>query len=268
MNHLNDHFLRRLWLLIIVLFVCGCAEDKVVFHEVKHPHERLKTSELNVYLQIIKSLPDKKAPALSPLYAPVPDWDYSRELSVKGLIKEEQKYLPNRWFAELEVAKVGNNPRLIKAIKRNNLSVEQFLGLTETISLAAARTHYEDPSELRSIIRAGLYEVKELNKIDKVFAKFPEEEKFDLIRRSAWLCRLTRAQSLLEVPEENAALLKKHWAVITPYLPEDALRDPLADIVDSLLDFGLPFEELPKTGSDITLKWSPRDEGIHIGRDK
>lgn len=256
------------FVIAVLLLFCGCSEEKIIFNEVKHPDERLKTSELNQFLQIVKSLPGKKLPALPPLYAPVPRWDASRELSVKGLIKEEQKRLPNRWFTESVLAELKNNHKLVKVIQKYNLSIEQFLGLTETIAMAASRTHFENIIELRIIARTGQREVSLLLKTDEVFSRFREEERFELIRKAAWLTRLDRARNLIKVPEENVELLRRHWEIISPYLPEDALRDPLEDIVDSLHDYGLPFEEIPESGSDISLKWSPLDENAIIGRDK
>ncbi len=254
--------------LTMLFLLAGCAEEEIVFHEVKHPHERLRVSELNQYLRIIKSLPDKKPPALPSLFAPVPQWDSKRELSIKGLIKEEKKWLPNRWFSEAVLAKLSNNRRLMNALKKENLSVEQFLGLTETISMAAARTHYETVDELRSIVRTGKYELSQLMQLEGVFSSFPEEEQYEIIRKAAWLSRLDRARNLLKIPEENVTLLRNHWDVMKLYLPADALKDPLADIVDTLLVYGIPFEEEPASGFDSKLRWSPNDENAYIGRVK
>ncbi len=268
MNHRRFTFTKILFLLATVLLLAGCAEEQIVFHEVKHPHERLKVSELNQYLRIIKSLPDKKPPALPSLFTPVPQWDSKRELSIKGLIKEEKKWLPNRWFSEAVLAKLSNNRRLINALKKENLSVEQFLGLTETIAMAAARTHYENVDELRVIVRTGKYELSQLMKLEGVFSSFPEEEQYEIIRSAAWLSRLDRARNLLNIPDENVTLLRNHWDVLKLYLPADALQDPLADIVDALLVYGIPFEEEPVSGFDNKMKWSPNDETAYIGRVK
>ncbi len=267
MNYRILTFLNFLSLLIILL-MGGCAEEPIPFHEVKHPHERLKVSELNQYLRIVKSLPDKKLPPLPGLFTPVPQWDSNRELSIKGLIKEEKRWLPNRWFSEAVLAKLSNNRALMNALKKENLSIEQFLGLTETIAMAAARTHFEDIDELRVIVRTGKYELAQLSHLEDVFSSFPEEEQYEIIRKAAWLSRLDRAQNLLKVPDENTTLLQNHWDVLKPYLPEDALQNPLNDIVDSLLVYGMPFEETPESGFDNKMKWSADDETAYIGRGK
>ena len=266
MNRYRFDLLTICLLLASLLPLAGCAKEQVVFQEVKHPHERLKVSELNQYLRIIKSLPDKNPPALPPLFTPVPQWDSRRELSVKGLIKEEKKKLPNRWFSETVLSKLRNNRSLTIALKKENLSFEQFLGLTETIAMAAARTHCENVDELRRIVRTGKYELSQLMKVEGVFSGFPEEEQYEIIRKAAWLSRLDRARNMLKIPEENVALLRRHWDVLKRYLPEDALRDPLADIVDTLTVYGVPFEETPSSGFDDKLKWSPDDETAYIGR--
>lgn len=268
MNHRICILTKLIGILATAMLFGGCADEQILFHEVKHPHERLKVSELNQYLRIVRALPDKKLPRLPDLFTPVPQWDSKRELSIKGLIKEEKKWLPNRWFSESVLAKLSNNRRLMNALKKENLSIEQFLGLTETIAMAASRTHFENIDELRVIVRTGKHELSQLALMEDVFSSFPVEEQYEIIRKAAWLSRLDRAQTLLNVPVENIALLRNHWDVLKPYLPEDALQDPLADIVDSLLVYGMPFEESPESGFDNKMIWSSDDEAAFIGRSK
>jgi len=250
---------------MLAALLTGCAREEAIFNEVKHPHELLKVSELNTYLSIVNELPDHKLPPLPPLFAQLPAWDLDRELSVKGLVKEEQKQNTNRWFSEAVLAKLSANRPLERLLKKHDLSLKQFLGLTETICMAAARVHFEDLAELRRIMRTGQHEINELLKRDDVFCNLPVEEQFELIHRAAWIARLSRAENLLRVPDENVTLLKKYWENMSPYLPAEALTHPLQDIADSLKLYGLPFEELSESGSDAQLRWSPEDPAAHIG---
>ena len=257
----------RLWKILglVVLLLTGCAREETVFNEVKHPHELLKVAELNTYLEIVHELPNRSLPPLPPLFAQLPNWDLDRELSVKGLVKEEQRQNQNRWFTDSVLAKLSTNRPLERLLKKHDLSLKQFLGLSETICMAAARTHFDDLSELRRITRTGQHEINELLKRDDVFCNLPVEDQFELLHRAAWITRLSRAENLLRVPEENVALLKKHAEHMRPYLPVEVLTDPLREVADHLKQYGLPFEELSESGSDAQLRWSPEDPAARIG---
>lgn len=252
-------------LLLMGLGLSGCVRDEVRFNEVKRPHETLKTSELNTYLRIVNSLPKRELPPLPSLFAPLPDWAPQRELSVKGLVKEEQNSQKNRWRSDALLSRLASQRALKKALESHDMTLPQFLGLTESINLAAARTHFEDVAELRMMLRNGQYEINELVRREEVFSTQSMEEQHDILRRAAWITRVNRAQDLLRVPDENVHLLRKHWEAISPYLHPDALRDPLADLVDHLKQYGVPFDETGTVGSDAQLRWSPSDPSARIG---
>jgi len=248
-----------------VLLIAGCAEEVPIFNEVKHPHELLKASEVNQYLKIVHHLPDQKMPRLPTLFAPLPEWDLDRELSVKGLTKEEMKANEKRWFTDTIIARLENHRDLKRLLKRENMSVEQFLGLAQTINTAAAAAHFESLDDLRGITRTGQHEINELMKNEEVFSNLPESQQYDLIRRAAWITRVNRAQKIMRVPQENAKLIREHYDTLKPYLLEEVLANPLADIVDSVKHFGLPFEETAAVGFDADLRWSPNDPTARIG---
>ncbi len=250
-------------LLLGLLALTGCAEEERLFHEVKHPREILKVAEVNQYLKIVNELPDKQLPPLPPLLSPVPRWDADRELSVQGLVNEERKRNGRQWLSESVVVELQSDRWLQKLLEKNGLSTEQFLGLAETICTAAARTRFPEVDELRRTVHHGQAEISDLQQREEVFSTLPPEEQYEVLRQAAWLTRVDRAQDLLAVPDENVALLERHWEVIAPFLPDEVKQDPLADIVDVLQEFGIPFEELPGTGSDADLVWSP-DEGDAI----
>ncbi len=257
--------LKSLRLLILCLVSIGCSSQEIEFNEIKRPHEILKTSELNTYLQIVRGLSEQTLPPLPPLFAPLPNWDVQRELSVKGLAKEQQKAQENRWFTDAVLGKLASDRRLRNLLQKHKITLQQFLGLTESINLAAARTHFEEISELIAMRRTGQFEINELLKREDVFSNLSEEEQYEILRQAAWLTRVSRASELLRVPEENTQLLKKHWDVLKPCLHPDALCDPLEDIVDNLKHYGLPFEESPGSGFDSKLRWSPANSGALIG---
>ncbi len=257
--------MRYLGIILLLLGLGGCVREEVRFNEVKRPHETLKTSELNTYLQIVSSLPQRELPPLPSLFAPLPDWAPQRELSVKGLVKEEQNSQKNRWRSDALLSRLASQRALKKALNSHNMTLPQFLGLTESINLAAARTHFEDVAELRIMLRNGQHEINELVRREDVFSAQSIEEQHEILRRAAWITRVNRAQNLLGVPDENVQLLQRHWKAISPYLHPDALRDPLADLVDHLKQYGVPFDETGTVGSDAQLRWSPSDPAARIG---
>ncbi|MBR9802253.1 hypothetical protein GYB59_11425 [bacterium] len=248
-----------------VVLLAGCAEDPPIFNEVKHPHEILKAAEVNQYLKIVHHLPEQRLPRLPTLFAPLPEWDLDRELSVKGLVREELKSNESRWFGETTLARLETHRELKRLLKQENMSIEQFLGLAETINMAAARAHFEELDDLRSITRNGQHEINELMKREEVFSSLPEPEQYEIIRRAAWVTRVNRAHAMLRVPRENASLVLKHYDTLKPYLLDEVLHNPLVNIVDSVKHFGLPFEETPSVGFDADLRWSPNDPQAVVG---
>ncbi|MCA8987047.1 MAG: hypothetical protein KDA78_05370 [Planctomycetaceae bacterium] len=253
-------------LMLVILTLMGCSGDERIFHEVKHPRELLTVNEVNQYLRIVNALPDHRLPPLPSLFSSVPEWDLDRELSISGLVKEEQKRTERQWLNDIVIAKLNNHRRLQHLLEKEQLSTAQFMGIAESICMAMARTNAPTVDELRDTIRRGQAQVSQLQKREEVFASLLPEHQFEVLREAAWITRVDRARDLLDVPDENRDFMLRHMDVISRFVPEDCLRDPLADIVDAIEEYGVPFEEMPTSGSDTDLVWSLEDQSAIIGR--
>ncbi len=250
--------------LICLPLLAGCGKEEKVFHEVKHPRELLKASEVSQFLKIVNELPDHKLPSLPPLFTQAPEWESDRELTVAGLVREAQKSNGRHWLSDSVVSQLENDRHLQKLLEKHQLSTRQFLGLAESVCISAARTFYPHEEELKSIIREGQSLLSLLRNQQDVFANLPEEDQFEATHKGVWIARVDRAEDLADVPRENVELIQRHWDVISPFLPAECLQDPLSDIVDTLQVYGMPFEELPGTGLDSELIWTPDDRRARI----
>ncbi|WP_339742562.1 hypothetical protein [uncultured Rubinisphaera sp.] len=244
--------------------LAGCSEEEIVFNEVKHPHEMLKASEVSQFLKIVHGLPDHKLPPLPPLFTQAPEWEFDRELTVAGLVREVQKTNGRHWLSASVVSKLENHQPLQKLLEEYQLSTPQFLGLAESVCMAAARTFYPEEDQLKQIIRDGRVKLDYLENQQDIFAALSEEDKYEIIHLATWIARVDRAERLAEVPIENIELIQRHWEVISPFLPQECQQDPMSDIVDTLQVYGMPFEELPGSGLDSELTWNPSDHRVRI----
>jgi hypothetical protein len=52
-------------------------------------------------------------------------------------------------------------------------------------------------------------------------------------------------------------LVQSRWDELAAIFPAEFQIDPLKTIADHLEEQGIPFEELPETGSDASIQWNP-----------
>ncbi|HBN76205.1 MAG TPA: hypothetical protein DD473_10380 [Planctomycetaceae bacterium] len=250
--------------MMCLTLLTGCSKEEKVFNEVKHPHELLKASEVSQFLKIVHGLPGHQLPPLPLLFTQAPEWEFDRELTIAGLVREFQKSNGRHWLSASVVSRLENDQPLQKLLDEYQLSTRQFLGLAESVCMAAARTFYTDKDKLEMIIREGRIKLSHLQKQQDIFATLPEEDKYEVIHQAAWMARVDRAENLIDVPLENVELIQRHWDVISPFLPMECQQDPMSDIIDTLHVYGMPFEELPGTGLDSELTWTPSDHRVRI----
>jgi hypothetical protein len=237
------------------LVSAGCAQEHVKFTEFKRADEKITQAELKQLLKIVNSLPEKRLPDLSSAYARPPEWIESRTLSVGELVVEEEKRLENRTSVEWIARELQGKRSLQRTLKRHDVTGEQFVGLTLAIGVALSKTTLRENQDLDRTIQRGQKEIETLRADERPFSELRPEEMHSILQRAVWITRLDRAKRLKLVPPENIALVQQHRKALEAIFPRDFLANPLDAVADRLDEQGLPFEELPETGSDEGMKW-------------
>jgi hypothetical protein len=91
----------------------------------------------------------------------------------------------------------------------------------------------------------------------RIYSSLEIENRYAVLDEALWLHRVDRLKRLLGAPAENVALAEKHRDWLAKVLPACFRTDPLADVADLLGEQGLPFVELPESGSDAHIEWDP-----------
>lgn len=249
-------------LLSILLCLTSCQRATIEYREVKGIHEKVTESELKQFLRIVDSLPDKKLPVLPAVLRPLPSWSSERTLPVNELVNEEKKLLDQSWDVEYLAGQLKRNRALERALNREGMTTEQFVGLTLALGSAVSRSKIREDQDLDDIVKKGRQIVTQLGKDDRTFAKLSRDASYTALRRAGWLTRMDRAKRLQEVPPENIALVKNHADALAKVLPPYFLENPLDAVTDLLEERGMPFEELPGSGVDSEITWSRDDAEI------
>lgn len=244
----------------------GCGADRLEYTEVKRISEKVTETELQQFLRIIDSLPEKKLPQIPQVLAPLPSWNPSRTLPVKELVKEEQELLNQRWSVDAIAEHLKKNRTLQRAVRREKLTLKQFLGIALTLGIALSRNTLRENQNLEKIIARGDRDVRQLQQDDRSFFKLRRAGKFSILRRAGWITRMDRVRRLREVPPENLALVQRHLGKLKTVFPSYFLENPLDAVVDRLEKRGIPFEEQKSSGFDADITWD-RDNA-KIGTDQ
>lgn len=252
--------------LIAVVAVVGCSGNQLEYVEVKDIDERLTSEELESFLRIVEALPDQKLPALPPVFAPPPEWAPSRTLPVNELLAEEQKAIDERWDVPRLAERLERNRRLGRLLEQEQLTTEQFVGLTLTIGLALSHGTLREEQDLADVLNHGREAIERLNRNTRSFATHPPEGRYHVLSQAAWVARVDRAKHLQLVPPENVELIAPHRETLARMFPPEYTTNPLDAIADPLEEWGTPFEELPESGHDDELTWD-RAEAL-IGTDE
>ena len=266
----NGHPLIRMLLFGLAVPMAGCGPSQLEYTEVKRINEKVTAAELNQFLRIIESLPDKKLPPMPTVYAPLPQWKPSRTLPVNELLNEEQESLDQRWSVEWIARQMKRNRPLQRALRRENITREQFLGLTLAIGVSLSRSRLRVHQNLAEVISRGENNLRVLRqdpRYERTFSKLRREGQHSILRSAGWVTRIDRARRLKEVPPENIALVKKHFDELKRIFPKYFVENPLDAVADLLEEHGVPFEELNGV-SDADITWVPGPEEAFIGIDR
>ena len=252
----------RTILFLLAACLAGCGRAELDFREIKRVHDKVTDDELQRFLRIVDSLPEKKLPDFPPVYRPLPNWAPARTLPVNELAKEERELLDEGWDVEALARSLKTDRYLEQAVRNEQLTLKQFAGLL--LSLGAARSHsiLRKDQDLDAVIKRGRDAALRLEKDNRKFANLGREVRFTVLRRAGWITRVHRATLLKEVPPENVALVKSHAEQLDAILPEYFRTNPLDDIADLLEERGMPFEEPPGSVRDDELTWGPDDNPL------
>lgn len=250
--------LYRLGLLAVCVvgLACGCEARAPEYTEVRRIDEELTPGELQKWMRIVDQLPEQRLPPWPEMFPPPPQWKASRTLTIGELLKEEQAMLDDRWSVETLAAGLSQNRPLQRALAQEQLTLEQFTGLTLAVGMTVCAGTLRETQELESLVTRGEAALQELRQDQRIFSTLEEDMRFRVLQDAIWLSRVHRARLLAQVPEENLQLIAELRERILPMLPQELTSNPLDPVADILADRGLPFEELPQSGFDDQLSWN------------
>ncbi len=235
----------------------GCSEPpKQKTLGVTQISDKVHESELIRFLAVVEQLPDGRLPDLEPLFGPPPNWLPTRSLPIRDLVKEEQLSLSTRWdIKELE-KQLEANRRLTRALRREEMTLEEFCNLLEAIGAALTRNGLRKDQDLDKIQEIAKIPLDKLRSDGRTFSELSRDEMHTILRQAVCITRDDRAKRLSRVPPENLVLVKQHSEALAKILPREFTTNPFDPLIDLLEVRGMPFEELPESGSDVELDWS------------
>ncbi len=250
-------FLSTFNSLCMVLFLsAGCADDSLEFTELKQVNEKVTEAELKRYLKVIELLPQQKLPAFPSVYAPAPAWSHIRSLPIEDLVHSEQNNLSLLWEVDRIRDQFGlRNRSLKKALRRRDMSKEQFICYTLALGLAASRNQLREDQDLEEVIEKGNKTIHQLKLDKRPFSSLSLEERHRTLHEAMWISRVNRAEHLIQVPPENMNLVRAHWDELQKVLPPEFLKNPLDELTDILEERGIPFT-FPDDDADELLHWT------------
>ncbi len=238
------------------LWLCGCEPESLSFREVKRIHERITPAEWASFVRIVDRLPDRRIPEFGqPVFPMQPQWRTDRSLPVHELYAEELRRREESWDSALLARAFERNKSLLRELRKEKLTTEQFAGLLLTLGAAACRHDLPEDVDLAALVDRARPVLEELAHSPLAFQKLPPESQHAVMQQALWISRKLRAEKLRQVPPENIALVHQHQAWIEDALPEEFRTNPMHEIRDQLEEQGLPFEELPESGFDEDLRW-------------
>lgn len=242
----------------VALCVClgGCEPESLGFTEVKRLHEVVTPGEWASFVRIVDRLPDRRVPAFPPVFLPVPQWDQHRSLPIRDLYAEELANREVAWDTARLAQMFERNKPLIRELRKEKLTTEQFAGLMLTLGAALSCNEVPEGIDLPNLAERARPFLNDLASDDKLFSTLSPETQHAVLQKAMWIARKIRADKLKQVPPENRALAKKHYEWLIQALPGEFLHNPVEEIQDLLEENGLPFEEMSESGSDEELAGS------------
>jgi hypothetical protein len=249
-----------LWLSSAVLLT-GCSEPEVVPSEPKRADDALTSTELESFLSIVESLPDNKLPPLPSVILAAPQWNRNRSLPIYELVKEEETSRVDRWSIDWLAAHCPQSRFLKRALRREKMTLEQFVGLYLALGTALYRDSVPADRELEPILDRGKKAIAELKKDHRIFSTLPEDQAYFLQEQSGWVAVVDRARRVKPVHPANLALVRQHHERLALAMPAEFLRNPFLEFTTILDERGVPFQEPLGEERDDHIVWS-RDQAL------
>ena len=243
-------------LLAGMLILSGCAEPEVVPSEPKRAEDQITAAELESFLSVVTSLADSRLPPIPPVLLAAPQWSRQRTLPVSELVKEEQKQLKERMTIEWLADHCPQSRFLKRALRREKMSLEQFVGLYLALGLSLSRDHVPADRDLDQIVARGQQSVSELSRDQRTFSSLADDAAYYLEQQAGWLPVVDRSSRLKLVHAENLALVRRNRERLEAVLPAEFARDPFLEFHELLDDRGVPFTEPAGQPSDERILWS------------
>lgn len=252
-NWLKRHFA----LAVLCAALSGCGEEVPPTPRVISIGDPITSEEWAQFERLVKSLGDEGLKEWPCVYPPLPDWQPTRTLPVADLAAAEQRVLDEHWNPQQVAAQITHRSQLMKQLRQVGMSAEQFAGLMLAVGAATARWQLSTQEPSEEALRRGRKIVHDLQHDPRIFSSLEVDERVRILDQALWLHRLDRVERLRQVPAENVELVRQHADWLAEVLPPCFLGHPLAEIADLLGEQGLPFIELPQSGSDLQLEWDP-----------
>lgn len=247
-----------LLLLALCWALAGCGSEQVVSIEPRQIGDKVTEADLQLFLDVIDRLPDKKLPALPTLYKLPPAWDDQRTLPVKELVREEAEQLEKFWTDDATLRLLVRNRALQKALNPR-LPLDQFVSLIKGVGMALSRNTIRPEQDLEFLIERGERGLESLRNNSRQFNTLKAEEQHAVLTTAVWVTRIDRAKRLLQVPIANRELASVHYDRLKEIFPSEYTTNPFDAISDRVEELGLPFEELAQSGADAEIDWSESD---------
>lgn len=240
----------------LLLCGAGCSNESLEYTELKQINEKVTEAELKRYLKVVELLPQQKLPTFPSVYAPAPAWSHIRSLPIEDLVNSEQTNLSLLWEVDRIRDQFGiRNRSLKKALRRRDMSKEQFVSYTLALGLAASRNQLREDQNLEDVIEKGNKTIHQLQLDKRPFSSLSLEERHRTLHEAMWISRVNRAEHLIQVPPENMNLVKAHWDKLQKVLPPEFLKNPLDELTDILEERGIPFT-FSEDDADELLHWT------------
>ncbi|MBI3863414.1 MAG: hypothetical protein HY290_16105 [Planctomycetia bacterium] len=249
-----------LWIILagFCAFAVGCEEPEVVQPEPKRADDLLTQAEVDSFLAVVEGLPGQKLPAPLPaVLLPAPQWGRNRTLPISELVKEEEKTLRERQSIDWFMSHVPQSRFLKRALRKEQMTMEQFVGLYLALGISMSRAHLPADRDLAQVLSRGRRAIAALKKEEKTtLVDMPEEQAYYIQEQSGWLAVVDRASRLNPVHPQNLALVRQNAEQLNTIMPQEFTRNPLLEFATILDDRGVPFQEPPGQESDDRIVWS------------
>lgn len=261
-------WLRGFWIglaLLGCLSAIGCSDEPLASTDVKSYDQPISEDELRAYFAVLESLPDKKVPTLPPLYPPLPNWNTARSLPVGELTNVERKSIDDHMKVEWFQKHLQQSKAFQRALRKERLTAQQFVGLTVAFGLALSRNDLPANEDIDKILARGMQNVGSLEKDKRVFNLLTQDAAYYVLEQAAWIPLVDRLKRMKKVPPENCELVKAHREKFDRCFPEDLRGNPLQGLSKLLEDESLPFTDPGGINPDDHIVWNR--EAALVGTD-